>query len=54
VLVVGFFAAGCEDLVVREDIVLGVAADPGAVRSSLERRCFKKVKQGGKGGWLER
>jgi hypothetical protein len=34
-LVVGFFAAGGEDFVVREDIVLGVAADPGTVRAWL-------------------
>lgn len=36
VLVVGFFAAGGEDFVVREDVVLGMAADPGTARLELE------------------
>jgi hypothetical protein len=34
VLVVGLFAAAGEDFVVGENIVLGVAADPGTVGGS--------------------
>jgi hypothetical protein len=36
VLVMGFFAAVGEDFVVGENVVLGVAADPGTVRLELE------------------
>jgi hypothetical protein len=35
-LVVGFFATAGEDFVVREDIVLGMATDPGTARLELE------------------
>jgi hypothetical protein len=39
VLVVGFFAAVGQDFVVGEDVVLGVASDPGTVRLQLEMKC---------------
>lgn len=41
-LVMGFFTAVGEDLVVGENVVLGVAADPGTVRLELEMMLLRR------------
>lgn len=45
-LLVSFFAARGEDLVVGEDVILGVAADPGTRRLWLDRRVLRQAKVG--------